>query len=67
MIHIHAEMAEDFSSSITFDTGAGEMLLRVAKDGFYVRGIKLEQDENEALKVYDSFCQWLEWAQLNKS
>jgi len=34
-------------------------LLKLASDGFYVRGEKLLQDENEAKKVYEAFCQWL--------
>lgn len=43
-----------------------EVMLKVAADGFYVRGVKLEQDEHEARKVYDSFMAWLAWAQLTQ-
>lgn len=46
---------------IIFKTG-GEQdeVLKIAPDGFYVRGVKVEADENEALKVFnavrDFFC-----------
>jgi hypothetical protein len=36
----------------------GEML-RIANDGFYVRGVKLPQDENEAKAVYDAVIAFL--------
>jgi uncharacterized protein YprB with RNaseH-like and TPR domain len=52
-------------SNITLNTTTTEML-RVAKDGFYVRGIKIPQDEREAEIVYNSFHQWLTWATLNR-
>lgn len=53
-------------SDITLNANSSEML-RVAKDGFYVRGIKLEQDDKEAEKVYNAFHQWLTWATLNRN
>lgn len=43
-----------------------EELLRIAADGFYVRGIKVPVDDKEALTVYNSFTQWLAWAQLQR-
>lgn len=52
-------------ATILFHSNESEML-RVAKDGFYVRGIKIEQDAKEAEKVYDAFHQWLMWATLNR-
>ena len=51
--------------SIIMNNNSTEML-RIAKDGFYVRGIKVEQDVNEAEKVYNAFHQWLTWATLNR-
>jgi len=54
--------------NVTFHAGdTGEEMLRVAKDGFYVRGIKIEQDAEEAEKVYNAFHQWLTWATLNRN
>jgi len=40
-------------------TGGGEEMLRVAKDGFYVRGIKVKQDKREAKAVYEAFRRWM--------
>ena len=42
-------------------------MLRVGEDGFYVRGVKIEQDEKEAEKVYNAFHQWLTWTTLNRN
>lgn len=50
---------------ITFYTGNKEML-SFSPDGFYVRGIKIEQDENEAKHVHDTFISWLQNATERK-
>ena len=44
--------------SLTFTAG-GEAMLVIAPDGFSVRGVKVEQDEQEARRVYDAMCAWL--------
>jgi hypothetical protein len=46
-------------------TAAGDEMLRVAKDGFYVRGVRVEADEKEAKAVYEAFKQWMIYAILN--
>ena len=46
-------------------TAAGDEMLRVAKDGFYVRGVLVEADEKEAKAVYNAFKQWMTYAILN--
>ena len=46
-------------------TAAGEEMLRVAKDGFYVRGVRVEADAKEAEAVYKAFKQWMTYAILN--
>ena len=46
-------------------TAAGEEMLRVARDGFYVRGVRVEADEKEAEAVYKAFKQWMTYAILN--
>lgn len=46
-------------------TAGGEPMLRVAKDGFYVRGVRVEADAKEAAAVYAAFKQWMTWAILN--
>lgn len=47
-------------------TGGGEEMLRVAPDGFYVRGVRVEADAKEAEQVYKAFKEWLTWANLSK-
>jgi len=46
-------------------TAGGEEMLRVAKDGFYVRGVRVEADAKEAQAVYEAFKQWMTYAILN--
>jgi hypothetical protein len=53
------------SNTITCMASGTEML-RVGPDGFWVRGKKVEQDDNEAEAVYNAFKAWMTWAQLNK-
>ena len=52
-------------NTITCLAGGAEML-RVGPDGFWVRGVKVDQDDNEAEAVYNAFKAWMAWAQLNK-
>lgn len=42
----------------SFNVG-DECMLKIAKDGFYVRGKRVNQDDNEAEIVYNAFSQWL--------
>ena len=56
----------DTNPKITFNTSNDE-ILRIAKDGFYVRGVKIEQDSEEAEKVYNAFHSWLTWTTLNRT
>jgi len=50
-------------NTITCLAGGSEML-RVGPDGFWVRGVKVPQDDQEALAVYNAFKQWMTWASL---
>ncbi len=52
-------------NSLTMHAGGTEMI-RVAPDGFYVRGEKIPVDDQEALTVYNAFKQFLTWAELNR-
>ena len=56
------------ANTITLYAGGDEPneMLRIAKDGFYVRGVKLEQDEKEAALVYNAFREWMTWAALTR-
>jgi hypothetical protein len=53
-------------NTITFICGEIDML-RVAEDGFYVRGVKLTQDDKEINEVYNAFSEWLNWQILNRN
>lgn len=50
-------------ANITFYSKNAE-ILKVAEDGFYVRGKKLEVDDNEAAAVYKAFREFLIWSAL---
>ena len=43
---------------------AGEEVLRVSNNGFWIRGEKVPVDDKEALAVYNAFRQWLIWQNL---
>lgn len=53
-------------NDITLHSGETEML-RIAEDGFYVRGVKLKQDDKEISEVYNCFKEWLAWSTLNRN
>ena len=60
------EFHDPVPNSITLRTGPEEMI-RVAADGFYVRGARVPADDKEALTVYNAFKEWLVWSQLTRS
>tara|TARA_R110000822_G_scaffold268213_1_gene391655 strand:- start:296 stop:547 length:252 start_codon:yes stop_codon:yes gene_type:complete len=47
------------SSNILFFSPDHTEMIRIAKDGFYVRGVKLEQDETEARKLFDALMEFM--------
>jgi len=56
----------DPDAGITMHAHGSDEMLKVTKDGFFVRGKKVEQDDKEAEVVYNAFKQWLSWAQLQR-
>ena len=44
----------------------GVEMLRVAEDGFYVRGEKVPVDDREAATVYAAFKEFLVWNRLSR-
>ena len=40
-------------------------ILKISKEGFWIRGIKVEQNENEAELVYNEFLQYLQLGKKN--
>jgi len=63
---IKSTMTSDTQDSIITFTGGSDEMLRIAKDGFYIRGKRVNQDDKEAELVYNTFHQWLTWATLNR-
>ena len=54
-------------NSISLNLGPGtDEMIRVAADGFYVRGVRVPADEREAETVYQAFKQWLAWANMQR-
>lgn len=53
-------------AGITMHAQGGDEMIKIAKDGFYVRGKRVEQDDKEAEIVYNAFKQWLAWANLQQ-
>lgn len=41
-------------------------MLRCNKEGFWVRGVKIEQDEREAETVYRAMKEFLAWSNLTR-
>ena len=41
-------------------------MLKVSPEGFWVRGVKVEQTDKEAETVYNAFKAWMMWAKLNE-
>lgn len=58
--------SENIPCSITLHAGESEML-RVTDSGFYVRGVQVPVDDQECVKVYNAFTQWLNWQILNRN
>ena len=59
------KLPESKSNNIVCNVGATEML-RVAEDGFYVRGEKITVDDREAATVYTAFKEFLVWSRLSR-
>jgi hypothetical protein len=53
------------NNSVAFFT-AGTEMLRIAPDGFYVRGQKADTTKHEATVVFKAFQEWLTWQQLHR-
>ena len=56
---------EPTPNNITMISGGTEML-RVAEDGFYVRGEKVPVDDREAATVYNAFKEFLVCNRLSR-
>jgi hypothetical protein len=57
--------SSEYQNTVSFHC-AGEEMLRLGPNAFYVRGKKVEVDDKEAQTVYNSFKEWLTWQQLTR-
>lgn len=53
-------------AEIVMHVGGSDEMLRVTPEGFWVRGVKVAQDDKEAEIVYNAFKQWMAWAALTQ-
>jgi hypothetical protein len=53
-------------NTIVFKTDSQTEMLRVAPDGFYIRGVKVEQGPEEAQAVYKAILQIIMWDTLKR-
>ena len=53
-------------AGIRMHAQGGDEMIKVTKDGFYVRGVRVPVDDKEAETVYLAFKQWLTWANLQR-
>ena len=44
----------------------GEEVLRISKDGFWVKGVRVPADDNECKEVYNAFREWLAWQGITR-
>ena len=65
MKNLSIGVGESVESNIILTSQQTEML-KITQDGFWVRGVKIEQDEQEARQVYQAFQAWLTWANLTR-
>lgn len=53
-------------AGISMHAQGGDEMLKITRDGFYVRGERVPADDKEAEAVYIAFKQWLGWTQLQQ-
>jgi hypothetical protein len=53
-------------AAISMMAGGADEMIRVTRDGFWVRGVRVPQDDKEAETVYNAFKQWMAWAALQQ-
>lgn len=62
-------LREEQPNSISMYTDADheDEMIRVSKEGFWVRGVKVPQDDREAETVYNAFLQWMSHMALTRN
>jgi hypothetical protein len=54
------------TNTINFRTSSETTILKITDEGFWVRGVKVPQDEQEAKTVYKAFRQFMVEAELKR-
>lgn len=57
---------ESEPSNILLTDDNSQEWIKITNEGFWVRGIKVPQDDQEAQTVYNAFKQWLDYANLTR-
>jgi hypothetical protein len=52
-------------TQITLNLSTNEWI-KITSEGFWVRGVKVPQDEKEAVTVYNAFKEYLTWANMTR-
>lgn len=54
------------NNNIIFNAGTDDEMLKITPNGFYVRGVAVEQGPGEAEAVYKAFKEFMTWAIISK-
>jgi hypothetical protein len=54
------------NNTVIFNAGTDNEMLKITPEGFYVRGVKVEQDAHEAEAVYAAFKEFMTWAIISR-
>jgi len=57
---------ESKNNTVIFNAGTDDEMLKITPDGFYVRGVAVEQGPGEAEVVYKAFKEFMTWAIISK-
>ena len=53
-------------NTVRFYAGNSVEMLRISPEGFWVRGVKVNQGSKESKQVYQAFTEWLAWTRLQQ-
>ena len=65
-LNVEYQLHDPQPSAISLYAGTNDEMIRIDQTGFYVRGVRVPADEQEAETVYNAFKQWLAWANLQR-
>jgi len=60
------EHGNNRNNTVIFNAGTDDEMLKITPDGFYVRGVKVEQGPEEAEAVYKAFKEFMTWAIISR-